>query len=274
MTLKQVVRNTIAIITLLTGSAVMAAPLKIGVSAVTAQSLEVAAAEAKKQGLDVEVIEFSDWTAPNTALAAGDLDANYFQHLPFLAAATKAQGYQLKAVDTGLLINLGLFSKKIKSIDAIPVGATVSVYDDATNQTRQLHFLQKLGLIKLSPKADEALTSIHDIVDNPKKLKFVEVPGPQLARAFDDVDLAVGASLFFVAAGRHDIAKGALAYSGAEDLKYAIHFVTRNNNANDPRIKQLIHIYQTSPAVKAQIHNALSQDAKLYTLPWVKPTTK
>lgn len=248
------------------GSA-FAVPLKIGVSAVTAPSLEVAAAEAKKQGLDVEVIEFSDWTLPNTALASGDLDANYFQHLPFLDAASKAKGYRFKVVDSGLLINLGLFSKNIKSIGAIKNGATISVYDDATNQTRQLSFLQKLGLIRLKDGAG-ALASIHDIADNPKKLKFIEVPGPQLARAFDDVDLAVGASLFFVAAGRQDIATGALAYSGVEDLKYAIHFVAREDNANDPRLKKLIQIYQTSPAVQAQIHNALAKDDKLYTLSW------
>jgi D-methionine transport system substrate-binding protein len=200
-------------------------------------------------------------------LAAGDLDANYFQHLPFLDAATKAKGYRFKVVDSGLLINLGLFSRNIKSLDGIKNGATISVYDDATNQTRQLHFLQKLGLIKLKENAT-ALASIHDIADNPKKLKFVEAPGPQLARAFDDVDLSVGASLFFVAAGRQDIATSALAYSGAEDLKYAIHFVAREENAQDPRLKKLAHIYQTSPAVQAQIHNSLAKDAKLYTLPW------
>ena len=264
----QKILTTAVVATLLSGAgSALAAPLKIGVSAVTAPSLEVAAAEAKKQGLDVQVIEFSDWTLPNTALAAGDLDANYFQHLPFLAEATKAKGYRFKVIDAGLLINQGLFSRKIKSISAIPNGATISVYDDATNQTRQLHFLQTLGLVKLKDGTN-ALASIHDIVDNPRKLKFIEAPGPQLARAFDDVDLSVGAPLYFVAAGRQDVATNALAYSGAEDLKYAIHFVSREDNANDPRLKQLAHIYQTSPAVQAQIHNALAKNAKLYILPW------
>ncbi len=274
MILKKLIAAVSIMTLLISASSVIAAPLKIGVSAVTAPSLEVAAAEAKKQGLDVEVIEFSDWTLPNAALAAGDLDANYFQHLPFLAEASKAKGYHFKVIASGLLINLGLFSKNIKSIADIKNGATISVYDDATNQTRQLYFLQKLGLIKLKDNAN-ALASIHDIADNPKKLKFVEAPGPQLARAFDDVDLSVGASLFFVAAGRQDIATSALAYSGAEDLKYAIHFVAREDNANDPRLKKLTQIYQTSPAVQAQIHNALAKDDKLYTLPWkVQKTAK
>ncbi|CAM4209135.1 MetQ/NlpA family ABC transporter substrate-binding protein [Kerstersia similis] len=254
---------------LLMAAAVQAAPLKIGVSAVTAPSLEATAAEAKKQGLDVEVIEFSDWTAPNEALAAKDLDANFFQHLPFLDNAAKARGYRFKVVDVGFLMNVGLFSKSIRSLDAVPEGATISVYDDVTNQGRQLLFLQKLGLIKLK-NPEDSFSTVHDIIENPKKLKFVEVPGPQLARALDDVDLAVGAPLFFVAAGRNDVASGGLAYSGAEDEKYAIHFVARDGEPTDPRLQQLIRIYQESPVVRRQIHESLGQDEKLYTLPWLE----
>lgn len=254
---------------MLAASPALAAPLKIGVSAITAPSLEVAAAEAKAQGLDVQVIEFSDWTAPNAALAAGDLDANYFQHLQFLEAASKASGYKLEAVSPGFLINIGLFSKSLKSLDDLKNRSTVSVYDDAANQARQLQFLQHLGLITLRDGAG-ALASLEDITANPKQLKFVEIPGPQLARALDDVDAAVGSPLFFVAAGRQDVAKGGLAYSGAEDLQYAVHFVSRPDNATDPRLLQLIRIYQESPAVRKQIHDSLAQDEKLYTLSWLK----
>lgn len=249
--------------------AAQAAPLKIGVSAVTAPSLETAAAEAKKQGLEVEVIEFSDWTAPNEALAAKDLDANYFQHLPFLDNAAKARGYHFKVADVGFLMNVGLFSRTIQALEAVPEGATISVYDDVTNQGRQLLFLQKLGLIRVK-NPEDAFSTVHDITENPRKLKFVEVPGPQLARALDDVDLAVGAPLFFVAAGRSDVASGGLAYSGAEDEKYAIHFVTRAGEPEDPRLRQLIRLYHESPVVRAQIHESLGKDEKLYTLPWLE----
>lgn len=249
--------------------AAQAAPVKIGVSAVTAPSLEATAAEARKQGLDVEVIEFSDWTTPNEALASGDLDANYFQHLPFLENAVKVRGYRFKVADVGFLMNVGVFSKSIRSLDAVPDGATVSVYDDVTNQGRQLLFLQKLGLIKLK-NPEDSFSTVYDITENPRKLKFVEIPGPQLARALDDVDLAVGAPLFFVAAGRSDVASSGLAYSGAEDEKYAIHFVVRDGEPADPRLQQVIRIYQDSLVVRAQIHESLGKDEKLYTLPWLE----
>lgn len=251
--------------------ALHAQPLKIGVSAVTAPSLEVAAAEARRQGLEVQVIEFSDWTTPNEALAAGDLDANYFQHLPFLENVVKARGYRFKVVGVGLLTNIGLFTKKFASIDAISDGARISVYDDVTNQGRHLLFLQKLGLIRLK-EPDNAFSTVHDIVENPRKLRFVEIPGPQLARALDDVDLAVGAPMFFVSAGQLDIAASALAYSGSEDIKYAIHFVARDDeSATDPRLRKLIQIYQQSPIVRAHIHDSQGRDERLYTLAWTSP---
>lgn len=256
---------------LLAGTAV-AAPLKVGVSAVTAPSLEAAAEVARQQGLDVQVVEFSDWTAPNAALNAGDLDANFFQHLPFLNNANEKAGYQLRPVGLGLLTNIGVFSKKYNNIAEIEGGATVSVYDDVTNQGRHLLFLQKLGLITLKDPSN-IFSTIHDIQDNPKKLRFVEIPGPQLARALADVDVAVGAPLFFVAAGQLDVASSGLAYSGAEDVQYAIHFVARKqadgSDAVDPRLLQLIEVYQHSTEVRQKIFETQGRDERLYALPWL-----
>lgn len=269
-----ILRSFFAVATLLVAGAASAqAPLKIGVSAVTAQSLEAAAAEAKKQGLAVQVIEFSDWTTPNAALAAGDLDANFFQHRPFLADAIKARGYKLQTVDVGVLLNIGLFSTRLKRLEDIKPGARISVYDDATNQARALKLLQNLGLIKLRAGAGN-FPSVGDIAENPRKLKFVEVPGPQLARALDDVDVAVGAPLFLIAAGKADIAKNALAYSGVEDGDYALYFVARQDNAGDARLKQFIRIYQDSPVVREQIKASFAGDEKLYTLTWLKDQAK
>ncbi|THT99977.1 MetQ/NlpA family ABC transporter substrate-binding protein [Lampropedia puyangensis] len=256
----------------LSASAWAAGPLKVGVSAVTAPSLEAAAQEARRQGLDVQVVEFSDWTAPNAALNAGDLDANFFQHLPFLGNAIEKAGYQLRPVGVGLLTNIGVFSRKYTSLSAIPEGATVSVYDDVTNQGRHLLFLQKLGLIELKDPSNR-FSTIHDIAHNPKKLKLIEIPGPQLARALADVDMAVGAPLYFVAAGQLDVASSGLAYSGAEDVQYAIHFVARKNangsDAVDPRLQQLIDIYQNSDVVRQKIFETQGRDARLYSLPWL-----
>lgn len=255
-----------------------AEPLKIGVSAVTAPSIEVAAAQARQQGLEVQVVEFSDWTAPNTALAAGDLDVNFFQHIPFLNNAIAQRGYRFKAIDVGMLANIGLFSKKFQALGDIAPRSRVAIYDDVTNQGRHLLFLQKLGLITLKDPSN-VFSTVHDIASNPLDLQFVEIPGPQLARALDDVDVAVGAPLYFVAAGQLDVASSGLAYSGAEDVQYAMHFVVRapqaarkgdaDTDTVDPRVRAFIDIYHQSDAVRQHIHAAQGNDARLYALPWL-----
>ena len=248
-----------------------AAALKIGVTPGSlADSVEVAAKEARAQGLDVQVIEFTDWTTPNTALAAGDIDLNYFQHQPFLDNAIRERGYAFTSVATGLLPNIGLYSLKTQRFADLKEGARVGVANDPVNQGRGLLLLEKAGLIQLregkGPRA-----GLDDIVSNPRRLRFVEIEGPQLVRALDDVDLAQGYPAHFVNAGRPQVAGNALLYSGIDDLYYAIRFVSRQDNARDPRIAQFVRIYQTSGAVQAQIHKSFAANDRLYSLPWRKP---
>jgi len=252
------------------GTAALAAPLTIGVTpGAIADSIEVAAQEARKQGLDVKVIEFTEWTGPNTALAAGDLDVNYFQHLPFLENAEKAGNYHFKAIAVGLLPNVGLFSLKVNKFADLPEGAKVAVASDPANQGRGLLLLEHAGLIKLKPNVG-AKATINDIAANPKKLKLIEIDGPQLVRSLDDVDLAQGVTSHYVAAGKADIAdKHGLLFSGVEDRRWAIHFVTRDNNASDPRILRFIKIYQESPAVRDRIDASYARNKKFYSLPWL-----
>ncbi|MBV8620447.1 MAG: MetQ/NlpA family ABC transporter substrate-binding protein [Curvibacter sp.] len=247
------------------------AALRIAVTpGALADSVEVAATEARKAGLEVKVIEFTDWTTPNSALANGDVDLNYFQHQAFLDNAIKERGYKLKSVGVGVLNNLALFSKKIKRFDELKEGAQVAVANDPVNQGRGLLLLEKAGLIKLRPGVAWRGT-LDDIVANPKKLRFVEVEGPQLVRAIDDVDLAQGYPSHFVNAGQAEFASRGLLYSDIDDLYFAIRFVSREDNAKDPRILQFVQIYQGSPAVKAQILKSYGNDSKLFVLPWVKP---
>lgn len=247
----------------------LAAPLKIGVTpGALADSVEVAAAEARQKGLDVKVIEFTDWTTPNTALAAGDLDINYFQHQAFLDNAIKESGYKFSSVAVGVLNNLALFSKKVKRFEDLKEGARIAVASDPVNQGRGLLLLEKAGLIKLRPGTGWRGT-LNDVVGNPKKFKFVEVEGPQLVRAIDDVDLAQGYPSHFVNAGQAEFASHALLYSDIDDVYFAIRFVTRNDNANDPRVKQFVKLYQDSPAVRARILKSYGGDSKLFVLPWV-----
>lgn len=247
-----------------------AAPIKIGVvPGAYADSIAVAAKEAKTQGLDVEVVEFTDWTTPNVALAAGDIQANYFQHQPFLDNANKKQGFNLQSIGVGILANIGLYSLKHNAVDAVPVNGKAAIANDPVNQGRGLLLLQKVGLIKLKPDVGFVGT-VDDIVENPKKLSFVEVEGPQLVRITGDVDIAQGYPHFIVAAKAFDPSSG-LAYSGIEDAQFAIRFVVNADNVDNPDLKKFIEIYQNSDAVKADIHRAFSNDDRLYTLAWKKP---
>lgn len=247
-----------------------AAPLRIGVTpGALADSVEVAAAEARKQGIDVKVVEFTDWTTPNVALASGDLDVNYFQHQAFLDNAVKERGYKFKSVGLGVLTSIGLYSNRVKRFDELKEGARVGVASDPVNQGRGLLLLQKAGLIKLRDGVG-ARGSVNDITANPKKLKLIEIEGPQLVRALDDVDLAQGYPAHLVNAGKAQIAGAGLLYSGVDDTYFAIRFVTREDNANDPRVARFVKIYQESAAVRKQLHASYADNDKLYTLPWLK----
>ena len=243
--------------------------LRIGVvPGAYADTVNAAAKEAKAQGIAVEVIEFTDWTTPNVALDAGDLDINYFQHQPFLDNAIQKNGYKLASAGTGLLSNVGLYSLKYKSFDSLPQHGKVGIANDPVNQGRGLLLLQKAGLIKLKPNVG-FLGTLNDIVYNPKQLTFVEVEGPQLVRITPDVDLAQGYPHFIVAAKAFDPSSG-LAYSGIEDAKFAIQFVVKANRVRDPVVLKFINIYQTSEAVKAEALRAFGGDKKLFTTAWVK----
>jgi len=257
---------TLAATLSLTGLAA-ADPLKIGVvPGAYGDAVEVAATEAKDKGLEVEVVEFSDWTTPNVALAAGDIDLNFFQHRPFLENAEKERGYDFDVVGQGILANLGLYSLKHKSLDDIPEGGSVAIANDPVNQGRGLLLLEKAGLVKLREGVG-FLGTLDDITENPKKLTFTEVEGPQLVRITGDVDLAQGYPHFIVASGAFDPSSG-LVYSGIEDKQFAVSFVARTENKDDPRIKQFIDLFHESKAVKDQVHKSFADSDKLYILAW------
>jgi D-methionine transport system substrate-binding protein len=226
-------------------------------------ALQEAAREAKAQGLDVKIIEFTDWNTPNAALANKDIDVNYFQHIPFLENAKKQGGYNFVAIAPGTIMKIGLYSKKVKSFGQLKVGATVAIANDPVNGGRGLLLLQRAGLIKLKPGVDYRATTL-DIVDNPKHLKIVQLEASQLARSLDDVDLAEGYPSFIKLAGTAD-PNSALLFDGVENKIFAIQFVVRPESANDPRILKFISIYQHSPQVRAELDKAFGN---LYAVAW------
>ena len=243
--------------------------LRIGVlPGVYADAISAAAKDAKAQGIDVTVTEFTDWTTPNVAVDNGDLDINFFQHQPFLDNAIQKNGYKLGSAGVSFLANIGLYSLKHKSVAQVPQGGKVGIANDPVNQGRGLLLLQKVGLIKLKPGVG-FLGTINDITDNPKKLSFVEVEGPQLVRITPDVDIAQGYPHFIVASKAFDPSSG-LAYSGIEDARFSIQFVVKADRTKDPVIQKFVKVFQSSDAVKAAIHKAFAGDTKLYTLTWTR----
>ena len=141
-----------------------------------------------KEGYDLKIVEFTDYVTPNTALAEKALDANFFQHVPYLENTNKEKGYDLAWVAKIHIEPLGLYSKKIKKIGELKKGAQVAIPNDATNCARALRLLEKSGLIKV--KAGELVTA-KDVTENPKNLDIQEIAAEQLPRSLADVDLAV-----------------------------------------------------------------------------------
>jgi D-methionine transport system substrate-binding protein len=154
-----------------------------------AQILEAVKPIAARAGLDLKIIEFTDYVVPNEALNSGELDANSFQNQPYLDHQKRDRGYDI--VGVGLTVNfpLGLYSKKHKSWAELPEGATIAIQNDPTNGGRSLLLLQDKGVLTLKPDVGFQ-PSVADIVKNPRALHFVEVDAAQTPRTLDDVDAA------------------------------------------------------------------------------------
>lgn len=225
------------------------APLRIAMAtSISNQAAEIAAREAEAAGLKVELIEFNDWNTPNTAVAEKEVDANLFQHVPFLEFTNARKGYNLVAVAPAFSTPFGLYSKKYKSLAELPDNAQIAFSGDAVNTGRSLLLLQKAGFITLKPGADHRVT-LEDVVEYKKPLKIIQLDGPQIARALDDVDAAATYPTFARLAGLE--ASSGLIFEN--DPIYAFQFVTRPELRDDPRLKRFIDIYQNSAAAKAKL---------------------
>ena len=155
-----------------------------------AEILEQVKEDLSAEGYDLDIKIFDDYVLPNTALNDGSLDANFFQHLPYLENFNKEHGIDLVSVGGVHFEPLGIYPGKAASLDAITEGGKVAIPNDATNGARALLLLEAAGLIKLKDGADITATS-KDIVENPKDLEIVELEAAQVARAVQDVDVAV-----------------------------------------------------------------------------------
>ncbi len=237
---------------LATGRAMAAEPLRVAVVAGPATpAMTLAGDNAKAEGVTVKVIELTDWITPNESLADGSIDVNYFQHLPYLDNAKATRHYDFVAVAPGTVSRIGLYSKRIGSFAQLRPRARVAIANDPVNAGRGLLMLQRAGVLKLTAGVEFRAT-IADIVDNPKRVRIVQLEAAQLARALDDVDVAQGYPQFLIPAGVDP--HKALLLDGL-DATYALQFVTRPALAADPRVRALIQGYR-QPNVMSLLHAA------------------
>jgi D-methionine transport system substrate-binding protein len=222
--------------------------IRVGVTAGPhAEVTDVVRKVAADRGLDLKVIEFTDYVVPNQALALGDLEANSFQHEPYLKNQISKTGWKIVKVANTIASPQGVYSLKYKKLADLPEGARVAIANDPSNGARGLMILALHGLIKLKDPNNVAST-IADITDNPKKLRFVELDAAQLPRSLGDVDLVSINNNYAVQAGLNP-AVDAIAREAADGPWVNI-LAVREEDKDKPWVKQLIDAYH-SDEVKA-----------------------
>lgn len=225
----------------------------------------VVSANAAQHGLKIKITTFSDYTQPNEALSTHDLDANSFQHKPYLDAQIKARGYTIVPVGYTYVQPIGLYSRKVHSVDALRHGAVIGVPNDPSNEGRALLLLQAQGLIKL--RADRGLLpTARDIADNPKDLQIKELDAGIVGRAIDDLDAAVVNTDWAIKSGIK-IPQERIAQEKTDGNPYRNFIAVNARDANAPWVQELVTSYQqpnVAQAILKVYHGA--------TLPaWNKP---
>lgn len=217
--------------------------IKVGTTAgADVEILEKARDVAARDGLTVEIIEFSDYVRPNLALAEGEVDVNSFQHIPYLESFCQERDLKLVSLGTTYVSPLGFFSKKIKSLEDLKKGDRLAVPNDPTNGGRALLLLQKAGIIKIKSEAGLTATP-YDIIENKLELKIVEVDAAQTPRSLDDVAAAAINNTFAIPAGLNPL-KDAI-YLEDADSPYVNVIVARAADKGNPIHQKFVAAYQS-----------------------------
>lgn len=222
--------------------------IKVGASPTPhAEILEVVKPLLEEKGYELEIVEFDDYVLPNTSLAEGELDANYFQHVPYLEEMNKEKDLSLTYTAKVHIEPMGIYSEKHDSLDDLKEGAKISVPNDATNEARALQLLANNGIIEV---ADKELITAKDITENPKNVEIVEVEAAQVPSTLQDVDFAIINTNFALNVNLNPT-KDALAIE-SNDSPYANILACREDNKDDEKIKVLTEAI-TSDEVKSFI---------------------
>ncbi|MFG6563491.1 MetQ/NlpA family ABC transporter substrate-binding protein [Sulfitobacter sp. 1A13421] len=193
--------TTLTSVLALMATGLAAEEIKVGVSpGEHAEIMEEVARIAEPMGLEIDVVEFSDYVVPNQALADGDIQANSFQHVPYLEAQMKDRGFELSVVGNTITTPMGVYSDKITDLADLEEGSTFGIPNDPTNGGRALLVLQELGLIKVDEAAG-LVPTVLDITENPKDLSFKELDAAQLPRSLADLDAALINTNYAIASG-------------------------------------------------------------------------
>ncbi len=206
-----------------------------------AQILEAAKPEIEKAGYELKIVEYTDYVQPNVALESEDLDANYFQHQPYLDQYNQENKTKIVSAGTVHYEPMGIYAGKTASIDALADGAKIAVPNDATNEARALLLLEANGIIKLKKDAGINATK-NDIAENPKNVELIEIEAAQVARSLQDVDLAVINGNYAIQA-KLNVATDAIAVEAVDSLAadtYANIVAVKSGNENRADIKVLM----------------------------------
>ncbi len=207
-----------------------------------AEMLKLVVDNLAEQGISLKVIEFTDYVTPNEALEGGQIDANFFQHLPYMESFNAERGYHIVNAGGIHIEPVALYSKKVSSLEELKDGATIAIPNDPTNEGRALLLLQSAGLIKLDENAGITATP-QNIVENPKNIKFHEIEAASLPRVLLDVDAAVINGNYAIPAGLSANSDG-LVVEGA-DSPYVNIIAVKDGKESDEKVTALVKALQS-----------------------------
>lgn len=241
--------------------------VKIGVVGASDEYWQTYVDAASAEGIEVELVDFTDYNQPNPALSAGEVDLNQFQHILYLANYNVEAGDDLAAIGATAIYPLGLYSDKYDSVDAIPEGGKVGVPNDETNRARALLVLQSAGLIELKDGGN-AFSTLDDIVAENSKVSVEELNADLLANSLQDFDAAIINNDFIADAGLS--ADDAIAQDDPSDpaaLAYVNIFASRADDVDNPTLNKLVEIYQTNEEVQQGVLDNSGGTAEMLTTP-------
>ncbi|WP_394139788.1 MetQ/NlpA family ABC transporter substrate-binding protein [Cytobacillus oceanisediminis] len=216
--------------------------IKLGVSGSDTRIWDFISEKAEKEGIEIEVVTFSDYVQPNVALAEGDLEANAFQTVAYFDTFIEEHNMDLSPIATTVLAPMGLYSEKVKSPEEIPEGGKIAIPNDASNGGRALLLLEEAGLIKLSEDYDGNL-DLNKIIENPKNIELVEMVSAQTPRALPDVAASIINNGIAVDAGFNPT-KDSIYLESETATPYVNIIAVRTEDKDNETLKRIAELYQ------------------------------